>query len=86
MVSFVILALFGPRVKNIYILNLFSTLGPKRRRNRSVRTIAIFFVYHNLTKKHGLQKSLGGGGQHITPGPWTINQAGKMINKQYQTR
>ena len=64
---------FGPitnimEFRNIY--NLFSTLGPKRRRNCSVRIIAIVFVYHNLIKKHGLQKSLGG--EHITPGPWTI--------------
>ena len=69
-------------------------MGQKGGENHSVRTIEIVFVYHNLikkhvlqnnlTKRHGLQKSLGG--EHIAPGPWTINQAGKMINKQNQAR
>ena len=58
MISFVILALFVFLVIfNTY--NIFSTLGPKSRTNLAVRPIAIVFVSYNLTKKHGLQNSLG---------------------------
>ena len=60
-VSLVILALLV--FFSLLLINkiLFSTLRPKRRSFVTVRTIAINFVYYNLTKKHGLQKSLGGG-------------------------
>ena len=43
-----------------HIFDIFFTLGPKRRRNRSVRPITFVFVYYNLSKKHGFQKSPGG--------------------------
>ena len=38
-------------------------------RQPAVTPIAIIFAYYNLTKKHGLQKSLGG--EVLLPDSWT---------------
>ena len=58
---FVFLAIFNT-------CNIFSTLGPKSHPNLAVRPIAIVFVSYNLTKKHGLHKSLLG----ESYAPWLI--------------
>ena len=50
-------------------MHFFSTLGTKKHLCPAVRPIAMIFVHYNLTKKHGLQKSLGGEG--LLPGLWT---------------
>ena len=57
---------YSAKIDKKHIFNIFFTLGPKRRRNHSVRPIAFVFVYYNITKKHGLRKSPEGGSIKIS--------------------